>query len=181
MSYLGSLSREIVGGLEETSDTLLDGGIATVIGRHDGVLETSGVLEVDIELAVLALLGDRDTRTDGRNVRIENESDNGTVIRDLSAHGTLRAASSAISDASDLDLLCVREIAVAFQVQNPVLSLLGEHHQAQQCLLELLQRAVGEQGATSFWKSELKLGSSDVGVKNLKSSVDKTEKLDDHH
>jgi hypothetical protein len=61
VTYLFSLTREVVGGLQGTSDALLDGRVAAVVGRQDGVLEASGVLNVDVELAVLALLGNGNT------------------------------------------------------------------------------------------------------------------------
>lgn len=104
MAYLSSLSREVVGRLQGTCDTLLDGSIATIIGRQDGVLEATGVLNVDVELAVLALLSNSNAGADGSDVRVEDEGDNAPVGRDLRAHGTLGAAGSSIADTSDLDL-----------------------------------------------------------------------------
>jgi len=99
-----SLSREVVGALQGTSNTLLDAGVTTVIGRQDGVLEATRVQDVDVELAVLALLGDSDAGADGGNVGVEDEGQDAPVRRDLGANGALGAASSSIGDTADLDL-----------------------------------------------------------------------------
>ena len=103
-TYLSSLTREVVGGLEGAGDARLDGRVATVIGRQDRVLEAAGVLEVDVELAILALLGDCDARADGSNVRVEDERYDAAVGRDLRAHSALGASSSSIADTLDGDL-----------------------------------------------------------------------------
>jgi len=103
-AYLSGLAREVVGGLESARDALLDGGVTAVVGGQDRVLEASGVLEVNVELAVLALLGDGDARAGGCDVRVEDEGDNGAVRRDLGAHGALRTSSSSIADTLDGDL-----------------------------------------------------------------------------
>jgi hypothetical protein len=84
--YLSSLAREIVGGLQGASDALLNGGVATVVGRQNGVL------------------GDGDTGADGCNICVEDKGNNGAVVGDLGAHGSLRASGTTITDASDLDL-----------------------------------------------------------------------------
>jgi hypothetical protein len=105
--YLRRKAREVVGRLESTSDTLLDGGVATVIGGQDGVLESSGVLDVKVKLAVLALLGDGDARANGSNVCIVDEGQGATILRDSGCHGTLGAAGTSICDTFDLDLGCV--------------------------------------------------------------------------
>jgi hypothetical protein len=98
------LTREVVGRLEGTGDTLLDGRVTAVVGGQDGVLEASGVQKLDVELAVLALLGDGDAGADGSDVGVEDEGDDGTVARDLGAHGSLRTSSSSIADTLDGDL-----------------------------------------------------------------------------
>jgi hypothetical protein len=106
-TYLRSLTREVVGGLKGSGDTLLDVGVAAVIGGQDRVLEAAGVEEVDVELAVLALLGDGNTGADGGNVRVEDERHDAAVGRDLGAHGALGAAGSTIADTPDGDLVCI--------------------------------------------------------------------------
>jgi hypothetical protein len=104
MTYLSSLTREVVGGLQGAGDALLNGRVAAVVGRQDRILEASGVLEVDIELAVLALLGDRNAGADGGNVRVEDEGNDAAVTRDLGAHASLRTSGSTIGNAANLDL-----------------------------------------------------------------------------
>jgi hypothetical protein len=103
-AYLSSLTREVVGGLEGSADALLDGSVSTVVGGENRVLEAAWVKKVDVELAVLALLGDSDAGADGGNVRIEDEGDNGAVTRDLGAHRSLRTSCSTIADTSDRNL-----------------------------------------------------------------------------
>jgi hypothetical protein len=105
---LSSLTREVVGGLEGAGDALLDGRVAAVVGGQDRVLEASGVLDINVELAVLALLGDGDAGADGGDVGVEDEGHDGAVTRDLGAHGALRASGSTIADTSDQDLSLVR-------------------------------------------------------------------------
>jgi hypothetical protein len=106
-TYLSSLTREVVGRLERTGDTFLDGRVATVVRGQDGVLETSRVRDVNVELAVLALLGDGDTGANRGDVRVEDERHDGPVAADLRAHGALGATGSSIADATDGDLYCV--------------------------------------------------------------------------
>ena len=98
------LAREVVGRLERTSDALLDGSISTVVGAEDRVLEATWVLNIDVELAVLALLGKSDTGADGGNVRVEDERDEGLISRKLVAQSALRASSSTVLDAADGNL-----------------------------------------------------------------------------
>jgi hypothetical protein len=103
-SYLSLLAGEVVGGLESSSDASLDGSIATVIGRQDRVLEAAGVLNVDIELAVLALLSHGNAGADGRDVRIEDQGDDAAVIGELGSHSSLGASGATILNALDGDL-----------------------------------------------------------------------------
>lgn len=105
--YLGALAREVVGGLESTSDTLLEGSITAVIGGQDGVLEATRVPDVDVQLAVLAGVGQSNAGANGGDVGIEDEGDDGAVRRDLAAHAALRTAASTIGDTLNGDLLCV--------------------------------------------------------------------------
>ena len=98
------LAREVVSRLERTSDALLDGGISTVVGAEDRVLEATGVLNVDVELAVLALLGNSNAWADGSNVRVEDERDESLISRKLVAQSALGASCSAVLDAADGNL-----------------------------------------------------------------------------
>lgn len=107
LTYLIGGAGEVVGRLESTTGALLKGGITTVIGTEDGVLESPGVGDVNIQLAILALLGNRNARTNRGNVRVEDESDRSPVSGELGAHGSLWASGPAIGDAVDFDLLSV--------------------------------------------------------------------------
>jgi hypothetical protein len=102
--YLVGLTGEVVSRLESTSDALLDVGVTAVVGAKNGVLEAAWVTDVDVELAVLALLGDRDTRADGCDVSVEDDGDKGLVAVELGAQGALRTSGSSIGDISDGDL-----------------------------------------------------------------------------
>lgn len=107
MAYLFLVTREVVGGLEGTGDAGLDGGITTVVGGQDGVLEASWVLNIDVELAVLALLGNGNAGADRRNVRVEDQGDDATVIGELGSHGSLGASGTTILNTLDRDLWCI--------------------------------------------------------------------------
>lgn len=104
MTYLVLRTGEVVGRLEGTSDALLNSGVATVVGAEDGVLEATGVLNVHVDLAVLAVLGGLDIGAEGGDVGIKDERHDGPVGRDLVAHGALRASGSAIGDTADGNL-----------------------------------------------------------------------------
>jgi len=49
------LTREVIGGPERTGDALINGGIATIVGAEDKVLESTRVGDIHVELAVLAV------------------------------------------------------------------------------------------------------------------------------
>ena len=72
-TYLSSLPREIVDGLLRAADAFVKVRISAVVSREDGVLEAARVLEVEVELAVLAAFGDSNTGADGSDVLVENE------------------------------------------------------------------------------------------------------------
>lgn len=114
-SYLSRLAGEVVGRLERAADTLLQRGVATVVGTEDGVLEAAGVLDVDVQLAVLAGLGDGDTGADGGDIGVEDEGDDGPVRGDLGADTALGAASSTIGHAADGDLVLVSHCSQGLQ------------------------------------------------------------------
>ena len=102
--YLVSLAGEVVCRFEGTGDAFVDRGITAVVSAEDGVLEPSRVRDIDVKLAVFALLGDGNARTDGGDVRVEDEGDEGLVGRELGAHGALRTPGSSVGDTSDGDL-----------------------------------------------------------------------------
>jgi hypothetical protein len=104
-AYLGLLAGEVVCRLQGTGDALFNGSVAAVVGTQNRVLETSRVLNVDSELAILAVLGHSDTGTQGGHVAVEDESHSGLIGRDQCTHGALRTTGSAIGDATDFDLV----------------------------------------------------------------------------
>src|SRR5690606_1809367 len=57
---LDLLAGEVVGGLLGGSDSLVESDESTSVDTKDGVLEASWVVEVDVDLAVLAALEDTD-------------------------------------------------------------------------------------------------------------------------
>lgn len=98
------LTREVVGGLLGGSDSLIEGDESTSINTEDGVLEAGWVVEVDVDLAVLAVLDDGNTWTDGGNVLIEDEGEGGSVGRERDTDGSLWASSSTVGDGLNVDL-----------------------------------------------------------------------------
>lgn len=85
--YLRSKAGEVVGRLQGTGDTLLDVGVAAVVGAEDGVLEAAGIFELESELAVLALFRDGDVGADGGNVGVVDESHDAAVFGQDGADG----------------------------------------------------------------------------------------------
>lgn len=76
------MAREVVGTLLGTVDTGIELSKAAVVGGEDGVLEATRILQVDVELAVLAVLGDGDVLPHGGNVRVKDERHRGAIVRD---------------------------------------------------------------------------------------------------
>jgi len=60
IAYLLALAGEIVRGFLDPCDTGVKLSVAAVVSREDGVLEASRVLDVKVELAVLAVLSHGD-------------------------------------------------------------------------------------------------------------------------
>ena len=104
MIYLFLGSSEIVRRLESTGDTLLKIGVSTIIRAQNRVLESTGVKDIHIELAILAGLSEGNPGADGRNIGVEDQSDRSPVIRNLVSHSTLRTSISTVSNTLDLDL-----------------------------------------------------------------------------
>lgn len=147
-THLSSLAGEVVSRLEGASDALFNVRVAAIVGRQNRVLEAAGVFNVHVQLAVLALLGDRNAGADGSNVGIEDERHDSPVTADLGAHGSLRAPSSSIADATDLDLCCVSLPSLGSSyIGESVPGLAGGPHQAQRWGEQ--QQMEGELRATS--------------------------------
>lgn len=104
---LAGILREVVGGNEVTSDTLIETSISVVGGVNNGVLKASGILEVQVELAVLAAVRDGSS---GANIGLElikSISNHGLVRRGAGGDGALRAAIARVRGADDLDIIWV--------------------------------------------------------------------------
>jgi hypothetical protein len=93
------VTREVVGGLAGTGFALADLGVAAVVGLEDGELPAGGVLKLDVELAVLALVGCLG------NEAVVEQGDGGQVRRELARDGAGPAARASIGNARDLDLV----------------------------------------------------------------------------
>jgi len=79
----GSLSlgsREVVGSRLDPCDTGIETGVTTEVRAEDAVLESRWVLEVDVQLAVDSALGDGDSRADGCNEGVKDESECQAII-----------------------------------------------------------------------------------------------------
>jgi hypothetical protein len=107
-THLGSGTREVVGRFDGTGDTRVESSIATVVSREDRVLEARWVEEVDVELAVLAVLGDSDGGTKRCDIGVEDEGHGGLVSRDGNTNSSLRATSATIGNTVDVDKSWVR-------------------------------------------------------------------------
>jgi hypothetical protein len=103
-THLRSLAGEVVGRLQSASDALFDVCVAAVVSTEDRVLEASRIFKLKGELAVLPLLSDSDTRTNGGNVGVVYQGYDTTVIRDNGADGTLRTPSTAGANLRDFHL-----------------------------------------------------------------------------
>ena len=141
---------EVVGRLQSAGDALLDVGVSAVVSAQDGVLETTRILKLEGELAVLALLGEGDTGTDGGDVGIVDQGNDTLIIRDDGADTTLRAACSTSTDLQDFDLALSKRVKwCSAYCDLPDLG--REHHQPRKREELVRQQRVGqEQGATSW-------------------------------
>lgn len=102
-----SVLAEVVGAVEGSSDTGLELSIAVVGAIDEGKLETAGIPEAQVKLAVPGLERRADTGSDVGLERIEAEGDDSLVGRDVGRHTLLRAATAGPLRIGDLDLLRV--------------------------------------------------------------------------
>lgn len=105
VACLLGVTREVVGGLAGTGVALGDAGVAAVVGLEDGKLPAGGVLELHVELAVLAR-GGRGLVVArlGDELGVE-QGDGSQVGRELARDGLGLAARAGIGNAGDLDLV----------------------------------------------------------------------------
>lgn len=95
---------EVVGAIKGSSNTLVELSVAVVCAVDDRELEAAGVLEVQVQLAVLGLLSRADTRSNVGLELVKAESDDSLVGRDAGRHSSLRATIAGEAGADDLDL-----------------------------------------------------------------------------
>ena len=104
-AYLRRIAREVVGSLAGTGVALGDLGVAAVVGLEDGELPARGNLKLDVELAVLAVVGCRDALAGLGHEAGVQERDGGQVRRELARDGAGRAAGAGEGNAGDRDLV----------------------------------------------------------------------------
>lgn len=102
VTYVASLARVVVVALLEAFNSTVQLGISAVVNTEDGVLVTTWVLELEVELAVLAAVLNVDVGADGSDVFVEDQGDGLTVIREDGTSASLRATSSTIGDTDDV-------------------------------------------------------------------------------
>jgi hypothetical protein len=79
--------------------------MAAVVGAEDGELPALGILQLQVEVAVLATILGRDATSGLRDEFIVQEGDGRAVVRDLVSDGAAGAAAAAVADAPDLDFV----------------------------------------------------------------------------
>lgn len=105
VACLLGVTREVVGGLAGTGVAPGDVGVAAVVGLEDRELPAGGVLELDVELAVLARVGRGLTSARLSDEFSVEQGDGGQVSRELAGDGVGLAARAGIGNAGDLDLV----------------------------------------------------------------------------
>ena len=103
MPYLSGLSRKVVGRLLGAGDAGVEVRITPIVGGEDGVLETAGIQEVKIELAVLTALGDGRLAADGSHVAVHEDRQGCLVGADGVGDSALRATRAGVGEAGDLN------------------------------------------------------------------------------
>lgn len=104
-TYRVRVTREVVGGLAGTKASLGNESKPAVVGLEDGELPSLGVLDLDIQLAVLTELGGGNAGAGLGDEAVEEDSDGGKVRRELSRDSSSRAARAGEGDGPDLDLM----------------------------------------------------------------------------
>jgi hypothetical protein len=99
-----SFSLEVVGSLLFGGGTSGELDVSTVVKGGHGVAEALGNVDVQVELAVLAVLGDWDTGAGRSNERVKDERKGLTVVGERAAYGALGAARTAIGHGGQVDL-----------------------------------------------------------------------------
>jgi len=98
---------EPVLGLLFGSDSFLEIGVARVVGLVQGVLVSVGVVELDVDVAVLALLDEGYTGTDGCDIAVEGEGDCLVVVALADGDCSCLATATGVVDSLDVNLVGV--------------------------------------------------------------------------
>ena len=104
-THLRGITGEVIGRLAGAGVALGDLGVAAVVGLEDGELPARGNLKLDVELAVLAVVGRRDALASLSHEAGVQERDGSQVRRELAGHGAGRAAGASEGNAGDRDLV----------------------------------------------------------------------------
>lgn len=99
------LASKPVIGLLDGSDTLIKVDVTTVLSAVKGVGPPWWVDQLDGQLTVLPVLGDRDARTNTRDVLVERKVDVRAIRGESRGHGASGASRTRIVDALDIDLV----------------------------------------------------------------------------
>jgi hypothetical protein len=70
-------AREVIGRLLDPCYTLVETSISTEFGVKDAVLKSGGILEIQVDLAVQAVVCDGNSRANGGNIGVEDEREPG--------------------------------------------------------------------------------------------------------
>lgn len=95
---------EVVGGPLGGSDTGIDTDVSTVVGGEERVLEALRIVEVDVDLAVLAGISGAEAGADRGVVLVEEKSEGLLVGGERDTDGSLRTSSSTVGDTSNVNL-----------------------------------------------------------------------------
>lgn len=110
LTDLLGVAREVVGGLAGARVSGGDLSVPAVVGLEDGELVALGVLDLDVELAVLAVVGRADALPGLRNKVGVQQRDGGQVRRELARDCTSRATGAGKGEANDGNLMARRGV-----------------------------------------------------------------------
>ena len=101
VTYLSGLAREIISGLASTRGVSGEVSISTIISLEDGKLPSRRIGELNIKLAVLAVVVRSDAGAGLSDKAVIQQGDGGQVGRELASYRAGRAATASESNAFD--------------------------------------------------------------------------------
>jgi len=104
-SGLLGLSGEVVGGQLLTLDSSVQILVSAIVGGVESVLPTIGIVDVEVDLAVLATVGNCGSRTDGSNIVVEEEGENLLSAVGGIGYGASRASATSIGEGIDVNII----------------------------------------------------------------------------